>query len=71
MWKTVIWSVAEVACAIICACIPTLRPLLPRFTGWQRHVDNNLNELSITPRTGEVYTESLELSNIESTKQSR
>jgi hypothetical protein len=71
MWKTVIWSVAELACAITCACIPTLRPLLPRFTGWQQHVDNNLSELSITPRTGEVYTETLELSNIEVIKQSR
>jgi hypothetical protein len=71
MWKTVVWSVAETACAIICACIPTLRPLLPRFTGWQQHVNNNLNELSITPRTDEVYTGTFELSNTEALKRSR
>jgi hypothetical protein len=71
MWKTVIWSVAELACAIICVCIPTLRPLLPRFTGWQQHVNDHLNELSIASGTGEVYTDTLELSNTETLKQNR
>ncbi|KAH7350317.1 hypothetical protein BKA66DRAFT_291273 [Pyrenochaeta sp. MPI-SDFR-AT-0127] len=36
--NTVVWSVAEVTCAIFCACIPTLRPLLRYSTGWRRHL---------------------------------
>lgn len=35
MGNTVIWSVAEAACAIVCLCIPTLRPLLRQFNGWR------------------------------------
>lgn len=34
---TVLWSLGEVTCAIICACVPTLRPLLnPSYRPWMR-----------------------------------
>ncbi|CZR51377.1 uncharacterized protein PAC_01252 [Phialocephala subalpina] len=37
MPTTVLWSMAEVLCAIICVCIPTLRPLVTRLCGlWRR-----------------------------------
>ncbi|ORY16225.1 hypothetical protein BCR34DRAFT_476626 [Clohesyomyces aquaticus] len=54
MPNTVIWSVAEVTCAIICACIPTLRPLLPRWcSGWQKHSYQQSIELDASQRSGE------------------
>ena len=28
--ETVLWSLGEVSCAIICVCVPTLRPLVTR-----------------------------------------
>ncbi|EMD84932.1 hypothetical protein COCC4DRAFT_154659 [Bipolaris maydis ATCC 48331] len=52
MQNTVLWSTVEVACAIICVCIPTLRPLLRRCTGWQKH-SNDITELTPTPRLEE------------------
>ncbi|KAH6663234.1 hypothetical protein B0J14DRAFT_707230 [Halenospora varia] len=42
MPTTLIWSMAEVLCAIICVCIPTLRPLVVRSCRlWRRHPDAN------------------------------
>jgi hypothetical protein len=52
MANTVIWSVAEAACAILCVCIPTLRPLLRRFNGWRMY-SYNPNELIISLRSKE------------------
>ncbi|KAM0329339.1 hypothetical protein ACHAQA_004644 [Verticillium albo-atrum] len=36
MPKTVFWSVGEITCAILCLCIPVLRPLLGGRAKWQR-----------------------------------
>lgn len=53
MASTVTWSVSEAACAILCVCIPTLRPLLRRLNGWRVH-PGNLNELVVLPRSEET-----------------
>ncbi|KAF5846440.1 hypothetical protein GGP41_003892 [Bipolaris sorokiniana] len=59
MQNTVLWSTVEVACAIICVCIPTLRPLLRLCTGWQKH-SNDITELTPTPRLEEEDGKSAE-----------
>ena len=35
--ETVLWSMGEVSCAIICVCVPTLKPLISRsYKLWRR-----------------------------------
>ena len=35
------WSIAEVTCAIVCVCIPTLRPLATQYRSWRRPYEAN------------------------------
>ena len=45
--ETVIWSMGEVSCAIICVCVPTLRPLLSRsYRPWARPYEANVRRES-------------------------
>ncbi|OLN81893.1 hypothetical protein CCHL11_07044 [Colletotrichum chlorophyti] len=52
-----IWSITELSCAIVCVCVPTLRPLLgwqsprPRFRGY---IEPNIDRSSDT----ELFTQS-------------
>ena len=39
---TVLWSMGEVTCAIVCVCVPTLRPLVTRsYRLWSRPHERN------------------------------
>ncbi|PMD32834.1 hypothetical protein L207DRAFT_178991 [Hyaloscypha variabilis F] len=55
---TALWSMGEVSCAIICVCVPTLRPLVTRlYNPWRR--PHRVKEAREPKDTGERVTKQI------------